>query len=51
MYPKERKYTTVKRRTNTQAQWNKAEKTIEESKDKIMSTLNTKDSKIVLIDG
>lgn len=40
MYPRDNKeMTTVKKRTSTQGQFNKAEKVVCESKDKIISTL------------
>lgn len=40
MYPTEEKdYTTSKRRTKTQAQWHKADIHVQESKDKIITTL------------
>ena len=52
MYPtRKEQYTTVKRRTKTQAQWKKADKTVEESKDKIMSTLKILSGFVMLING
>ena len=40
MFPRDNKeMTTVKKRTSTQGQFNKAEKVVCESKDKIISTL------------
>ena len=52
MYPTlEKEHTTIKQRTKTQAQWKKAELKVEESKDKIMSTLKILDGSIVLING
>ena len=52
MYPsREDEHTTIKQRTRTQAQWKKAELKVEESKDKVMSTLRVKGGKIVLING
>ena len=43
--------TTVKKRTVTQGQFNKAEKVVKESKDKIISTLKICDGKISYITG
>ena len=43
--------TTVKKRTFTQGQYNKADKVIRESKDKIISTLSLSEGKISYITG
>lgn len=43
--------TTVKKRTSTQGQYHKAEKIINESKDKIISTLPIENGKITYITG
>jgi len=43
--------TTVKKRTYTQGQFNKAEKIIYDSKDKIISNLKIKEGKISYITG
>lgn len=43
--------TTVKKRTLTQGQYHKGNKTVAESKDKIMSTLKITSGSIRLIDG
>ena len=43
--------TTVKKRTITQGQFNKADKVVKESKDKIISTLKICDGKISYITG
>ena len=52
MYPlQEGAYTTIKKRTRTQAQWKKAEDEVRESKDKVMSTMEIMVSKIQLISG
>jgi hypothetical protein len=52
MYPeKEDQLTTIKKRTMTQGQFHKAEKKVEESKDKIISTLKIDEAKIMYISG
>jgi major membrane immunogen (membrane-anchored lipoprotein) len=52
MYPElEGQLTTIKKRTMTQGQFHKAYKTIEESKDKIISTLKIKGGSIMYING
>lgn len=43
--------TTVKKRTLTQGQYNKADKVVRESKDKIISTLKVLEGKISYITG
>jgi hypothetical protein len=43
--------TTVKKRTCTQGQFNKADKIVKESKDKIISTMKILDGKISYITG
>ena len=43
--------TTVKKRTFTQGQFNKADKVIRESKDKVISTLKIIEGKISYITG
>lgn len=50
-YPKtEKQFTTLKMRTSSQAQFHKAEKTVEESKDKIISSYPLQKCKITFID-
>jgi hypothetical protein len=50
MYPElEGQLTTIKKRTMTQAQFHKAYKTIEESRDKIISTLKIESGSIMYI--
>jgi major membrane immunogen (membrane-anchored lipoprotein) len=52
MYPDtEEQLTTIKKRTMTQGQFHKAYKTIEESKDKIISTLKIESGSIMYING
>ena len=43
--------TTIKKRTVTQGQYNKADKIVSESKDKIISTMKILDGKISYING
>lgn len=52
MYPtKKEEWTTVKKRTFTQGQFNKADKPVCESKDKIISTLPIANGKTSYITG
>ena len=52
MYPTQKdEMTTVKKRTSTQGQYNKAEKVVCESKDKIISTLKIVEGKTSYITG
>ena len=48
---KETEMTTVKKRTFTQGQFNKADKVVRESKDKVISTLKISEGKISYITG
>ena len=43
--------TTVKKRTFTQGQFNKADKVVRESKDKVISTMKISDGKVSYITG
>jgi hypothetical protein len=52
MYPdKETQLTTIKKRTMTQGQFHKGEKMVEESKDKIISTLKIEYANTMYITG
>jgi hypothetical protein len=52
MFPAEENVlTTVKKRTMIQAQFNKGDKAIEESKDKIITSLKLKSCRILYIDN
>ena len=51
-YPNdEKQLTTIKRRTMTQGQFHKGNKIVEESKDKIISTLKIENASIMYING
>ena len=51
-YPKNKDdFTTLKKRTASQAQFHKAEKEIKESKDKIISSLPLEKCKVTFING